>query len=357
MWRVLAAGFASSTVFSIVSELFTSSSPATQCLVSGGYFGCSGGAAGKHQDALANLQKLDIVERRLADDTFVAADSSLSPEDAMMQQIDAYVDQKCEEEDMSLQECEEFRQRVTNGFRSVKNFGPAIMLLVSLFLALMIASACAPCVAGCMYHPGVTVPKKPLFPMNPQEIPPPLSLAAPMGDFPQPLLSCTENMPVCCWSFCVPTVRQGDTLEVARVTGFWVPLLASMAVNIISAFVQDSARSIFGQASQVPAVIPLLASLLMAAIFGFWRGKLREQLGGPKMEYSQQFAVDTVTHCFCHPCAVAQEARQLDDVTGTQLECGCKFTYKGNPPNAGQPIVGMPVAVGGTPVQNNVLIR
>ena len=45
-------------------------------------------------------------------------------------------------------------------------------------------------------------------------------------------------------------------------------------------------------------------------LFGWSRGKVREIVGLPRGSILKR----TCIHCFCHPCALAQEARALQEI-------------------------------------------
>jgi len=51
------------------------------------------------------------------------------------------------------------------------------------------------------------------------------------------------------------------------------------------------------------------AALLVMLLAGYWRRKLRE-----KGQISGNLLLDVCTHCWCHPCAITQEARQIDAI-------------------------------------------
>jgi len=100
---------------------------------------------------------------------------------------------------------------------------------------------------------------------------------------------------VCCWSCWCPCIRWADTMDMLGIVGFWVGLLVFCGLVLLNA---------------VPGGLLLwfVASLLWMS----FRQQLRMKFD---MEHNtfKTFMGDWSLYCCCFPCAIAQEARHIEE--------------------------------------------
>lgn len=100
---------------------------------------------------------------------------------------------------------------------------------------------------------------------------------------------------VCCWSCWCPCIRWADTMDMLGIVGFWVGLLVFCGLVLLNA---------------VPGGMLLwfVASLLWMS----FRQQLRMKFD---MEHNtfKTFMGDWSLYCCCFPCAIAQEARHIEE--------------------------------------------
>lgn len=105
--------------------------------------------------------------------------------------------------------------------------------------------------------------------------------------------SCLDNMEVCLWSFCCPSIKWGDNMQAVGFFGF------AAAIAIYLCF-------------QLTADLILITWLFGALFCAYQRQKMRTLFN---MENgSSQGVIDFLLYCWCCCCAIAQEHRQLLDV-------------------------------------------
>merc|ERR1712203_209929 len=95
-------------------------------------------------------------------------------------------------------------------------------------------------------------------------------------------------------------------------------------------------------------VISLVTSLgpllLMGAVFYPKRQELRAKLGGTNQNTPMDFCVWCCS--ILTPCAICQEAREIDRATGVRVDCCCNLSAVGGGPG-GVPMVGQAVMAPG----------
>jgi len=101
---------------------------------------------------------------------------------------------------------------------------------------------------------------------------------------------------VCCWSVCCPCIRWADNMDMLGILGFWVALMLFCGLVLLNT---------------VPAgglLLWLIASLLWMS----FRQQLRLKFD---MEQNtlKTFVGDCALYCCCWPCAIAQEARHIEE--------------------------------------------
>lgn len=100
---------------------------------------------------------------------------------------------------------------------------------------------------------------------------------------------------VCCWSCWCPCIRWADTMDMLGIVGFWVGLLVFCGLVLLNA---------------LPGGLLLwfVASLLWMS----FRQQLRMKFD---MEHNtfRTFMGDWSLYCCCWPCAIAQEARHIEE--------------------------------------------
>jgi len=98
---------------------------------------------------------------------------------------------------------------------------------------------------------------------------------------------------ICLWSFCFPCARWADSMSKIGITGFWTAL-SFIALGMISTEATDG-----------------LFWVLFAAILVRMRQKLRHHFG-MDADSCSSCATDCVAITCCFPCAVAQDAYQVE---------------------------------------------
>lgn len=112
---------------------------------------------------------------------------------------------------------------------------------------------------------------------------------------------------VCCWSCWCPCIRWADTMDMLGIVGFWVGLLVFCGLFLLNA---------------VPGGLLLwfVASLLWMS----FRQQLRMKFD---MEHNtfKTFMGDWSLYCCCFPCAIAQEARHIEEACRADHKATRKF--------------------------------
>lgn len=112
-----------------------------------------------------------------------------------------------------------------------------------------------------------------------------------------PGLSFFSDLKVCCWSCWCPCIRWADNMDMLGILSFWVGLLVFCGLVLLNT---------------VPGglLLWLIASLLWMS----FRQQLRMKFD---MEQNtlRTFVGDCALYCCCWPCAIAQEARHIEEAS------------------------------------------
>jgi len=111
-------------------------------------------------------------------------------------------------------------------------------------------------------------------------------------DFKQGLCGCTGDKSVCLHATCCWAVRAAHTWDVMGIADFWVGVVVSVFCG---------------------CCLPCIGGLV-------WRAQMREKFGIEKNSIN-----DFLMWWCCLPCAVGQEAMQVDEVVGMSVECCCNL--------------------------------
>mmetsp|Transcript_11798 Transcript_11798/g.19371 ORF Transcript_11798/g.19371 Transcript_11798/m.19371 type:complete len:382 (+) Transcript_11798:67-1212(+) len=113
-----------------------------------------------------------------------------------------------------------------------------------------------------------------------------------------PMCACCNDMHLCLHAaFCWP-VRAAHTWEVMGIVDYWLGFFASLCC---------------------PLCMPCIGGC-------FWRAKIRKKFG-----IEENTIGDFLMWLFCTPCAVGQEAMQVDEVSGVTVQCCCKISERAEP--------------------------
>lgn len=183
--------------------------------------------------------------------------------------------------------------------------GGIVLVLVCLVLA---ACCFAPCVFAWMYKKKVSDQRQPL-----PALPTPGVFT--QQDFRFSLCDCFSDMSICCHTFWCPMARAADTHHAAGSDKFWNVVLYWLGSSFVGACIGGDS---FGKC---------IASVVLALIMTSRRQELRAKLGISPGENCTDFML---WWC-CSPCAVAQEAREIDVATGVKVRCCCNLLSNGIP--------------------------
>lgn len=123
-----------------------------------------------------------------------------------------------------------------------------------------------------------------------------LSFLTPDG-FSYSLFGCFEDKRICCLSFCLGPIRWADTMDKTNpsLMRYWT----AIAIYVVIMFVSPWAGALGG--------------CVLLALCTVFRQKLRAQLG-IKSGTPWTMLEDCCTYTWCSPCAIAQEARQVESI-------------------------------------------
>lgn len=115
------------------------------------------------------------------------------------------------------------------------------------------------------------------------------------------LCDCIDEPDICITAWCCPCVRWADTMSMLGLVGFWGGVYIYFILFILS--------------SQIGAFlgsgVSFLAWVCVAVYLGTYRQRLRAAMG--MQVGGESFANDVCVYCFCAPCAIAQEARHVEE--------------------------------------------
>jgi len=107
--------------------------------------------------------------------------------------------------------------------------------------------------------------------------------------------SLKQDWPICFLAFCCPAIRWADTMTKARLLPFWMALSLMIVMSLLGPITYGA---IF---------------LLIVLVGVYFRQRLRKLYNHGPFKASVM-AWDCLTWCFCFPCAVVQEAREVEKV-------------------------------------------
>mmetsp|Transcript_66356 Transcript_66356/g.154181 ORF Transcript_66356/g.154181 Transcript_66356/m.154181 type:complete len:296 (+) Transcript_66356:69-956(+) len=170
------------------------------------------------------------------------------------------------------------------------------------------------------------------------------------NDFSVTPFSCFDDMQTCLHVSCCSMARLPDTVSATGFMAFWMVLLVIVSSWIVASIVGSLLEKITGSS------MDLVADLIIVACMVYFRQQLRQKLSGgakPAFEDKGKVVEDCVLWLCCACCAAIQEARQVDQATGLEVECCLKLkaasqpmgVVQGNGVVTGVPLVGSAVAV------------
>jgi Cys-rich protein (TIGR01571 family) len=203
------------------------------------------------------------------------------------------------------------------------NINQAVLAIIIAIGATVVLTLLVSCVAKliflCTYKKSVTDKRAPLpeVAVHGQQLP----------DFHHSAFGCFEDMDVCIHSCCCSTIRAADTHKAAGTSEFWSVVLLWVFACVVG-------RILGGR-----ALGHLFAGLLISGIMTHKRQMLKAKLG---IAHGNCCADFLLWWC-CTPCAIAQEARHVDAVTGVKVRCCCSLFHHPSP--AAHPMVGSAVSM------------
>merc|ERR1719240_926221 len=112
------------------------------------------------------------------------------------------------------------------------------------------------------------------------------------GYFTASLFGCFDDPKICIWSFCCPAIRWADTMNLGLYMCFWTAIAIFFGCDMLCY---------------------LCGSILPLAILGvIKRQQLRAKFNMQSGD-CESICFDTLSWVFCACCAVAQEARHVEE--------------------------------------------
>jgi Cys-rich protein (TIGR01571 family) len=155
----------------------------------------------------------------------------------------------------------------------------------------------------CTYKAKVTDQRQAHADVVPMPSQPPQAL-----DFHHGAFGCLEDINVCCHAFCCASVRAADTHKAMGTGEFWTVIFQWIVASVIGQILGGIGLMICG--------------MVFAAVMAKKRQKLKARLGIA----AGNSCVDFMFWWCCSPCAIAQEARHVDSLTGVAVRCCCILT-------------------------------
>jgi Cys-rich protein (TIGR01571 family) len=173
-----------------------------------------------------------------------------------------------------------------------------------------------------------------------------LGLQPTAGEWKYTTFSCCDNSDYCLYGCFCGSQRLGDTYTMTNIGPSYITYIhAFVAVMVIGRVVQLAvtimivdllgADANVGNGGQVGFYV---GNIVLAYWMSGQRTKLRRALGDPAPEAHR--AMDFCCYWCCLCCSTVQEARQVDEITGTQIKCAFKLLPLQSAPPA---VVGLPV--------------
>eukprot|EP00418_Pyrodinium_bahamense_P073956 CAMPEP_0179078994 /NCGR_PEP_ID=MMETSP0796-20121207/35414_1 /TAXON_ID=73915 /ORGANISM="Pyrodinium bahamense, Strain pbaha01" /LENGTH=260 /DNA_ID=CAMNT_0020776317 /DNA_START=158 /DNA_END=940 /DNA_ORIENTATION=+ len=188
----------------------------------------------------------------------------------------------------------------------------------------------------------------------PDPVPPQFNLNG--KDFKYPTFRFFDDMQYCLHGWCCADVRAADTYAMTEIVPFWTMCLLYLAMWTVYQLLAFGFQMLFlrvlrvnSQANNASNLAYFIANGALAAYLATQRKKLREKLGDT--DPGSKFGGDCVCYWLCGCCTFIQDARQVDEASGTKVECCCELIRVSHPwaPNAAV-VVGAPVVVVGAVV-------
>jgi Cys-rich protein (TIGR01571 family) len=185
-----------------------------------------------------------------------------------------------------------------------------------------------------IYKRRVTDKRLPLHPAK--DLPAEFSLKDAPYDFHYGFWSCLGDLRTCCCVCCCPAIKLADYISqtapfyalgfldgggpLSHGCGFWTVVFFCLGANA-AIYIADFFTP--GEESYSNIYRCIVYFCTMAK----WRHKVRQRLGAPKTwSVSRPWhkaLLDHLAWYFCWPCAMTQEARELDRAQGVTFKCCC----------------------------------
>lgn len=196
------------------------------------------------------------------------------------------------------------------------------ILAIGFGVTLCLVSTISPCVFACVYKQKVTDKRQPIVDFRMPETPT-------AHGFRSPLCGCFSDANTFWHTFCCFGTRAADTHNAAATEKFWT-VIGLWILSMIGG-------SLIGGESGLGQSI---AGGLMAMFMASKRAALRAKLGIAPASCFEDFML-----WWCCPlCVVAQEAREVDNAAGVNVQCCCKLMRRNSFSPAG--MVGPAVMAG-----------
>jgi len=165
------------------------------------------------------------------------------------------------------------------------------------------------------------------------------------GKFHFGLFECFSNCNECLCSFCCTGLRFADTHASVTTTGFWLSFVMFFIVNSLLSTLSNTiavavhpvqALSIESTAVEVSTaasdlttqyyIFLAVSALCRGCFFGLYsRGEIRKKLGSPETDAMSK-VVDVLSWGCCFPCAMTQEAVEVDIAADVHIACPWTLT-------------------------------
>lgn len=155
------------------------------------------------------------------------------------------------------------------------------------------------------------------------------------GNFHFGLFECFSNCNECLCSFCCTGLRFADTHASVTTTGFWLSFVMFFIVNSLLSTLSNTIAVAVHPAQESTAAADLttqyyiflaVSALCRGCFFGLYsRGEIRKKLGSPETNAMSK-AVDVLSWGCCFPCAMTQEAVEVDIAADVHIACPWTLT-------------------------------
>jgi len=145
------------------------------------------------------------------------------------------------------------------------------------------------------------------------------------GKFHFGLCDCFSNCNECLCSFCCTGLRFADTHSSVTTTGFWLSFIMFFVMNSVISSVGFAIGGAVG-GDQALNIGVWSSAIGRGLFFGIWsRGEIRKKLGSPDGDASSKI-VDILSWALCFPCAMTQEAVEVDIAADVHIACPWTLT-------------------------------